>query len=266
MKRDSHWIMLSLFLGAISTASLSFAQDTGKAQAALDEASRTGKIAFIVFYKEDNAAFRKMDEVVKAGVKRQEAKALGVSIVASNPAEQAIVERFQLSRAPMPLTLAIAPNGAITGVFAKELTEERFADAFVTPTMMTCMKSLQEDRLVFVCVQKSEKGIVPNAVKEMQNDPQFKNRIVVVSLNSADPDETKFLNQMQINPKQPMLGTTAVLLAPPGVLIGKYDATSTATQIATALHQAGKCCDDPNCKHNHPAPTQATRPTTTKRK
>lgn len=264
MRTAKNWIVFSMLLGAAS--STVNAQEPSRAQAALDESARTGKLAFIVFYKEDNPATRKMTETVNAGVKKREGKALTANVVASSPAEQAVIERFKLSRAPMPLTLAVAPNGAVTGIFAKEITEERFEDAFVTPTMMTCMKSLQEDRLVFVCVQKSEKALVPAAVKDMQLDPQFKNRIVVISMNSADTQEIKFLNQMQIDPNKATLGTTAVLLAPPGVLIGKFDATASAAQIASALHHAGKCCDDPNCKHNQAPQTQATRPTTAKRK
>lgn len=272
MQKFTGLIAMTLLLGATCGGSVAFAQaqaqgiaQGGKAQAALDEGAKTGKLTFIVFSKEDNPAVRKMTETVNAGVKKHEGKAHTISVSVSSPSEQAVVDRYQLSRAPMPLTLAIAPNGAMTGIFAKEITAERFEDAFVTPTMMTCMKSLQEDRLVFVCVQKSDKGIAPGAIKDLQLDPQFKDRIVVVSLNSADPAETKFLGQMKIDPQQPMLGTTAVLLAPPGVMIGKYDATSTAAQIAGALHAAGKCCNDPNCKHNHAPAPQATRPTASKR-
>lgn len=271
MKRVQSWIALSLLSVTFGTCTVAIGQgpnteQNGAAQSALDQAAGADKLAFIVFYKEDGPALKKMLEVVNAGVRKHEGKALTASVLVSSPQEQAVVERFQLSRAPMPLTLAVAPNGAVTGIFTKELTEQRFEDAFVTPTMMRCMKSLQENQLVFVCVQKSDKAIVPAGVKDMQADPQFKNRVVVVSMNSSDPAETKFLNQMQINPQQPLLGTTAVLLAPPGVLIGKFDSTSTAAQIGTALHKAGQCCDDPNCKHNHAPPAQATRPTSTKRK
>ena len=39
-------------------------------------------------------------------------------------------------------------------------------------------------------------------------------------------------------------------MAPPGVLVGKFTANVTMNEITTKLHAAGKCCDDPNCKHN----------------
>jgi len=145
------------------------------------------------------------------------------------------------------------------------VTDEKIDEAIVTPTMTRCMKSLQENRLVLVCVQTTDKPVVPAGLKEMQADPDFKDRIVTVSMQLRDPAETRFLEQMQIDP-QAVTGVTTVLLAPPGLLIGKYDANASAAQIAAALHQAGKCCNDPNCKHNHGAAPQATRPNTTRRK
>ena len=54
---------------------------------------------------------------------------------------------------------------------------------------------------------------------------------------------------MEIDPAA-FSGSTVVVLAPPGVLVGKFPATATAAEIAAKLHAAGKCCDDPNCKHN----------------
>jgi hypothetical protein len=34
-------------------------------------------------------------------------------------------------------------------------------------------------------------------------------------------------------------------------MIGKYAANVSQAQMAADLHKAGKCCDNPNCPHNH---------------
>ena len=96
------------------------------------------------------------------------------------------------------------------------------------------------------------KASLPQAVKDFQADPHFSNRLAVVSMQVNDPKEKQFLNQMQVDPLQ-VRGQTTLFLAPPGVLIGKYTASATKDEMAAALHQAGKCCDDPNCKHNQKA-------------
>jgi hypothetical protein len=272
MPQFRQWAFCGMLVGVLGTGSPAWSQTAGKpkaepstAQAAVDRAAENGKFAFIVFYKEDTPAVRTMAEVVKAGVQKRDDKAAAIFVQVTNPAERALVDHFEVSRAPMPLTLAVAPNGAVTGVFAKEISDEKIDEAIVTPTMTRCMKSLQENRLVFVCVQTSEKAVVPAAVKEMQADPQFKDRITLVSMQLRDPEEGRFLNQMQINPDK-TTATTAVLLAPPGVLIGKFDGTATAAQVAAALHKAGKCCDDPNCKHGHAPARQTNQPATSRRK
>jgi hypothetical protein len=54
---------------------------------------------------------------------------------------------------------------------------------------------------------------------------------------------------MQISERD-VNGSMLVIMAPPGVLVGKFAAATTRDQIVTKLHAAGKCCDDPNCKHN----------------
>jgi hypothetical protein len=75
------------------------------------------------------------------------------------------------------------------------------------------------------------------------------------------PDEARLLKQMQVDPRQ-VRTPLAALLAPPGVLIGKYNTTATKDEVAAALHKAGKCCNDPNCRHG--ASTQ--RPANSRRK
>ena len=65
-----------------------------------------------------------------------------------------------------------------------------------------------------------------------------------------DPAEVAFLEQLKIDPGT-VRGSTTAFLAPPAVLVGKYGPAATKNEMAAALHAAGKCCNDPNCKHNH---------------
>ncbi len=225
------------------------------AQQVLAQAASEQKYTVIMFYKDDSQAARGMAQTLKAEVAKRQEQVILTFVQIANPAEQAVVKRFDVSRAPMPLTMVVAHNGAITGVLAQKVTAETMEGSFVTPTMMRAMKSLQEGKLVLVCVQGSAKPIVPAAVKDFQADPHFKERLTTISFQSADPAEGKFLNQMQIDARSP--ATTTVLLAPPGVLVGKFGLTATSDDIAAALARAGKCCEDPNCKHNHHQPAQA---------
>jgi hypothetical protein len=100
--------------------------------------------------------------------------------------------------------------------------------------------------------------LTPAAVTAFQADPEFKDRVRVINVQASNKAEAPFLKQMSIDPKS-LTGSTVVFLAPPAVLVGKFASTVTKAELATALHAAGKCCDDPNCKHNH-APKAASGP------
>ena len=66
------------------------------------------------------------------------------------------------------------------------------------------------------------------------------------------------MKDMQLDPAS-VTSTTITMLAPPGVLIGKFGPKATKDEMASALAKAGKCCDDPNCKHHeHNAPAAGT--------
>jgi hypothetical protein len=143
----------------------------------------------------------------------------------------------------------------MTGMFAQQVQPAGIAEAFVTPTMMAVMKSLQEGKIVLVTVQGSGPAVSPPALREFQSDPHFSGRLTNLTMQASDPQEALFMGQMELDPRA--AATHTAMLAPPGILIGKFAATATKTEIATALAQAGKCCDDPNCKHNHAAQQSA---------
>ena len=231
-----------------------------KGQATLDQAAKDGKFTFVLFYKTNDAATQAMAATLKAGLASRYDTATAVNIVVGQADEKPIVDRFDVSRAPMPLTIAIAPNGAITGMFPQRLTAEGIENSFVTPTMTRCMKSLQEGKIVFVAVQGTGKAASPAAIADFQADPHFKDRMATYSFAAADPLEGKFVKQLQMDNGNIPPMTTA-LLAPPGVLVGKFEPVATKDEIAAALARAGKCCDDPNCKHHQQQP-QSTAPRT----
>lgn len=149
-------------------------------------------------------------------------------------------------------TLVTAPNGAITGVFAQRVTDHQLAETFVTPAMSHCMKSMQDGKVVFLCVQTTTQLLVPQGVADFLADPEFKERTKIVPVQAADPAEAQLLSELEVGAAQADQPNT-VFFAPPGVLVGKFGVASTKAEILAALHKAGKCCNDPHCKHDRAA-------------
>jgi hypothetical protein len=219
-----------------------------QAQDVLAAAASEHKFTFLVFYKDNGPATQAMAQSVKKGVGARDDRAKFAFVNVTNPAEKTLVDRFGVSRAPMPITVAVAPNGALTRLTPNSITDEQIEQSFVTPAMSRCMKSMQEGRLVFLCIQSGPQPKLPLGVANFINDPEFKDRVVVVPVSSTDRNEAELVRQLEADVA--IKGATTVFLAPPGVLVGKFGATATKEHLAAALHKAGHCCDDPNCKHN----------------
>jgi hypothetical protein len=207
------------------------------------------KFRFILFWKENNPATQSMVTVLKSAVEKRSDRSEWTSVNVSDPNQRAIVERYQVSRAPMPLVICVAPNSAIIGAVPRQLTDEAIERLIVTPAMADVTKALQDKKIVLVHVKKSEQSPVPFGVVELMADMAFKERTTLVGVGLADPAESRFVTDMEIKPTD-VDGSMLVVFGPPGVFVGKFPANVTKDQIAAALHAAGKCCDDPNCKHN----------------
>jgi hypothetical protein len=149
----------------------------------------------------------------------------------------------------MPTVLCVAPNGAITGAFVRKLNDDAVEGAIVSPAAADVVKALQEKKIAVVLVKQDARSPLPVGITELVADPAFQARTATVAVVAGDPTESRFLTDMEINAAD-VNGSITVVVAPPGVIVGKFPATATKDQIAAALHAAGKCCNDPNCKHN----------------
>jgi hypothetical protein len=215
-------------------------------------ASLPPKFTFHLFWKDENAATQAMAASVQAAVAKHPDRASWNSVHVKDPAQQELVAKYRLERAPMPLVLCVAPNGAITSAITQPLTDEFVEVALVTPAMADCMKALQAGKIVVVHVKPSGQTPLPMAAVGIAADPHFKDRTQVISVVPTDPAENRFFKDMDVD-RSTLKDSLLIVMAPPKAFIGKFPPTATKDQIAAALAAAGKCCDDPNCQHNQPA-------------
>ncbi len=246
---------LAIAAACISMPQAALAQSSG--QSSLAEAAKQQKFAFILFYRSNDATTKAMYEVLNAELARRN-NATFVPVNITDPREKAVIDQFDASRTPMPAVMAVAPNGAITGVFAQKLTTAQVDAAIVTPAQTQCMRALQDKKLVLLCVQPTSSQQVPLGVQQFKADKLNVNRTHLVSLQAGDPAEAKFLQQLKVRPDT--RSTVTAFMAPPGVLLGTFNDKVTPQILMTKLVAAGQCCDDPNCKHGKPG--TAARPTT----
>jgi hypothetical protein len=199
------------------------AANTSQAQAAIDRAVAAKKYVFLFFWKEKNQQTDTVWGILQPASGKVAGLADVVSIHATDPAEKRIVDKYGATRAPMPLVLAVAPNGAITKAFTKTFDEKELRTAFVSPCTQRCLKALQNRKLVLVCVAEQANPqdpiAVPKGVRDFKADKKYGAATEIVLVNVRDASEATFLKELDVGAN---VTPITVFLAPPGALIGTF--------------------------------------------
>jgi len=217
---------------------------------AIQRAAAARKLIFVFFWKEQNPQTDKAWGVLRPAVAKLGPWADVAAVRVTDPAERQIVERYGVSRAPMPLVLAIAPCGAVTKGFTRDFSEAQLRTALVSPSTQLCLKALQDRKLVLLCVvdqlSPQDPAAIPKGVRDFQADQRFAAATEIVLAGARDEGEAGLLKELGVEPKAPKPMT--VLLAPPGTVIGRFDARATKEQLVAKLSAAqsnpcagGKC-------------------------
>lgn len=229
---------------------------SGGGMAAMQRTAQAGKYLFAFFWKAEDEQTLAMRKVFDQAIAKASDRADGVAVNVTEPSEKKIVDLFGLDRAPMPLVLAIAPNGAVTGGFPSEFNEQQLLDAFATPCTEKCMKPLQDGKLVFLCVQNAKtesNDAAMQGVDDFRADERFAEATEVVMLDPADAAEADFLADLQISPQTAKAVT--VFLVPPGSPVAMYEGETAKAQLVETLEKAASgCCPGGSCGPNGCAP------------
>lgn len=235
---------------APAAADQAAAANVSQGQAAIDKAAAAHKYVFVFFWREKNQQTDKARSVLQAAAAKLADSAEVLSIQATDPAEKRVVDRYDVSRVPMPLVLAVAPCGAITKAFTGAFGENQLRTALVSPCTAECMKALQDRKLVLLCVQQSAPQVsqvsLQKGVRDFTEDKQYAQSSKVVVLNASDPAETAFLKSLQVDPQTP--APVTVLMSPPASVVGTFSGEVTKEQLVAKLKSAqSSCCPDGKC-------------------
>ena len=102
-------------VAAESRPRVTASQSTSAGLAAIDQAARANKYLYVFFWKTNDPSTQNSYGVFKKAMTDLSATADSVTVQIADAKEKPIVDKFDVSRAPMPLVLALAPNGAGCG-------------------------------------------------------------------------------------------------------------------------------------------------------
>ncbi|NLI74852.1 MAG: hypothetical protein GX442_00255 [Candidatus Riflebacteria bacterium] len=207
---------------------------------AMKDAAAAGKILFVFFHEGTASAPSEIQTRFEGLMAREGASAAWIVIDRQDSAEQDLVSKYQIQRAPMPLILAMAPNGAITAGFpGDKLSETTIREAFVSKGMQSCLAPLQQGKLVVLSLQNAKTSgneAATAGAREFAADPQLAAMTEIVSCDPADPAEVSMLEKMRLTGSDTEART--ILLAPPGMVIGQFKGAVTKADLLGALQAA----------------------------
>ncbi|MDQ7783559.1 MAG: hypothetical protein RDU20_11815 [Desulfomonilaceae bacterium] len=233
-----------IFVSFVAEAAAQSTQNTsGRGLASMESAARAQRYLLVFFFKSDDPQTRALRDVFNRAAGRVSNRADAIAVMTTDPAEQGIVTKFKLDAAPMPIVLAIAPNGALTGGFHTSFTEDQLIGALVGPVEAQVLGSLQQGKLVVLCAQNGKTRFNNEAmqgVTAFKADQRFSAATEVVTLDPAQADAQPLLTKLGAG--LPLNQAATFLLAPPGSVIGQFQGPVDKNQLVAALTSAVSGC------------------------
>jgi hypothetical protein len=220
--------------------------NTSKGLAAMDQAVRGDKYLFVFFWKTNDQNTQKNYGIFQTAMTGMADTADSIAVQIADANEKPIVDKFDVSRAPMPLVLALAPNGAVTKGWPVRFTEAQLKEGVVSHNTAACLKALQDKKLVLLCVQNEQTQFSQAAwqgVQAFKADARFAAATEIVAVDPRDQADAKLLSDLRVDPHTSQAVT--VLLAPPGAPIAVFPGAVTKDQIVAkvAAAQSGPCAN-----------------------
>ena len=222
---------------------------TGSAEAmtaterAIAKAAEGGRYAFVLFYRPGESGGEQMRSTFDQAKPALQAKAVFLTVDVGQGAETALMGKYRVDTAPLPLTLALAPNGAVAKAFTKPVDGDALRTAFVSQTTARVLKALQDGKLVALCVQgentrHNDESMA--AARELVADERVGGQAEVMRLDPGDRDEAPLLEQCNLSPT--LEEASIVLLVPPGTLVAAVSGATTKAKLLSALQQGLSAC------------------------
>ncbi len=227
-----------------------------RSAAAIARAGRNNRFLFLMFIGGDGERVAAMKDSLARGIAALGEKVDTAFIDAGDPAESEIVRKYGIgSRGGLPMVLALAPNGVVTGGYPGTLSSEQLARAIsVSPLVLKILKPLQEQKIALVALQNATTKFNEESwtgVSEFANDPNYQDMVSTIKADPAAAGSQEFLKQCQL--VSPPTEATVVVVLPPGrigsVLTGKLTKNDVLKSLESCTAGSG-CCSDRRFKED----------------
>jgi hypothetical protein len=173
-------------------------------ESALKDAAKAKKHFFALFVRAKDEKCDKMRALFAEAQRQPGERAIYHVATVSDKAEAAFIRKYRIDRAPLPLTLVFAPNGAVVKAFEGEVvTREALDGAYASPLLADTLKALQEQRIVLLCVQgkatRHNKESL-DAAQAVVRDEKARDYMVVMQVALEDDKSADLMKPLEVAP------------------------------------------------------------------
>jgi hypothetical protein len=223
-----------LFVWVLSSLAIASTQQD------LESAAKRQRVAFILVMEPGAGGVDQARDLIHEAMTKVK-KSVLVEVDRSDPANAAIVERYRLAGAPVPLILVAARNGVLAGGLpAAQATVDGLVGMVPSPKMAAILQELQAGKSVFITVGR--KGMATRSQAAcMAACSQLQDKSALIQIDADDPAEAGFLTRLKIDgaSAEPVV----LVVNPQGQITGTYaGAVDVASLVQAASKKAGGCC------------------------
>lgn len=210
----------------------------GSPAATLADNQAKGIYTFLVLHR-DPASTAAMTGAIDPLAK---ANGKAASLVASvdDPSLAAFLKGLKIApdTVPVPVTLAVAPNGVVTGAFVQPPNAERFADAILPEQPLAVRKALSEGKAVVITMQSAQttgNDETNQAIAACMADPKNKDKVVTLPVAMDKAENVAFLGKLGIVPAQERQSVVICMVPPLKIASKPFRGPATKDIIAATI-------------------------------
>jgi len=231
MKKNVKWIIAIAF---VLLATTSFSQTKEK----IDKANAKGNAVFLTVTDGSKMLSEVKDMAIKAQKKYPKSEVIALD--RSDKANAALVTKYGLSGAPLPLILVMASNGVVGGgLQLKDATPEALAGLIPTKKQAQALLAFSEGKTAYIVLYKKSMKDKASAIAECNKAASgLSGKAVVVDVDLDDKSEAEFLSLLK--PEMTATNTHVLVFNGKGQFTGEFTAPVQSSALVASAKKVVK--------------------------
>ncbi len=223
----------------------------------LAQAVEADQVVFLLVYEPGVSGLEQAQNLINSSIDQIE-NAISIKLIRSDPANSALVKKYGVTGAPLPLILIFARNGAMAGgILANQASADKLVKMVPSLKKADVLKILQSGSSVLISASTPGMSDESNVLSSCQSTcGELKGKCEIVIIDLTDQSEETFLKELKIDPNASKPVT--IVINSQGQLTGKFDGPVEVGQLVQAATKkvSSGCC--PPSSGKTCAPTKTT--------